>query len=98
MNVDRSASGRTRMLKAKTLAVYHNRNSTKNDYGGEKPSSALTLLLRGIGLLIFQGFSSPCDNLCDNSWHSLGKNEGTQGAHGGVPPSLESRCCFKFMR
>jgi hypothetical protein len=48
-NADKSASGYVRMLKAKTLAEYHNRNPTKNDYGGEKPSSPLTQLLRTVG-------------------------------------------------
>lgn len=48
-NVDRSASGRTRMLKAKTLGVYHALNPAKNDYGGEKPKSGDTLLIRKIG-------------------------------------------------
>jgi hypothetical protein len=49
MNADRSASGRIRMLKAKTLAVYHTNAPAKNDFGGEKPSSATTLLLRKVG-------------------------------------------------
>lgn len=65
MNADRSASGRTRMLKAKTLAAYHNRNPTKNDYGGEKPSSALILLLRGVGQN--ELCDSCCEPVCDPS-------------------------------
>lgn len=48
-NIDRSASGRTRMLKAKTLGVYHAKNQDKNDYGGEKPKSGNILLLRKVG-------------------------------------------------
>lgn len=45
-NVDRSASSMTRRLKARTLAVYHKNNPTLNDFGGQKPSDALTVLLR----------------------------------------------------
>ena len=64
-NADRSASGRTRMLKAKTLAAYHARNPTKNDYGGEKPSSALTLLLRSVGSNELCGQCVTCEPVCD---------------------------------
>jgi hypothetical protein len=64
-NVDRSASGRTRMLKAKTLAAYHNQNPTKNDYGGEKPSNTLTLLLRSVGQNELCG--KCCEPVCDLS-------------------------------
>jgi hypothetical protein len=67
-NADRSASGRTRILKAKTLAAYHARNPTKNDYGGEKPSSALTLLLRSVGSNELCGQCvdpEPCEPVCD---------------------------------
>ncbi len=66
-NADRSASGRTRMLKAKTLAAYHALNPTKNDYGGEKPSSALTLLLRSVGSNKLCGQCVTCEPVCDLS-------------------------------
>jgi hypothetical protein len=66
-NADRSASGRTRMLKANTLATYHIRNPTKNDYGGEKPSSALTLLLRSVGSNELCGKCVTCEPVCDLS-------------------------------
>ena len=67
-NADRSASGRTRILKAKTLAAYHARNPTKNDQGGEKPSSALTFLLRNVGSNELCGQCvdpEPCESVCD---------------------------------
>jgi hypothetical protein len=66
-NVDRSASGRTRMIKAKTLAAYHNRNPTKNDYGGEKPSSPLTMLLRSVGSNELCGQCVTCEPVCEFS-------------------------------
>jgi hypothetical protein len=64
-NADRSASGRIRMLKAKTLAAYHARNPAVNDYGGEKPSSALTHLLRSVGSNELCG--KCCEPVCDAS-------------------------------
>jgi hypothetical protein len=64
-NADRSASGRTRILKAKTLAAYHARNPTENDYGGEKPSSALTLLLRTVGSNELCGKCVTCEPVYD---------------------------------
>lgn len=66
-NADRSASGYIRMLKAKTLAEYHNRNPNKNDYGGEKPSSPLTQLLRIVGQNELCTNDSCCEPVCDLS-------------------------------
>lgn len=66
-NADRSASGYIRMLKAKTLAEYHNRNPTKNDYGGEKPSSPLTQLLRIVGQNELCTNNTCCEPVCDLS-------------------------------
>jgi hypothetical protein len=48
-NVDRSESGRIRKLKSGTVATFHIRNPTVNDFGGLKPSDALTILLRKVG-------------------------------------------------
>lgn len=67
-NADRSASGYIRMLKAKTLASYHNNNPTKNDYGGEKPSSPLTQLLRIVGQNeLCTNTTTCCEPVCDLS-------------------------------
>lgn len=65
-NEDRSASGRTRRLKARTLAVYHKNNPTVNDFGGSaKPSNALTELLRTVGT--YYGPEATCETClpCD---------------------------------
>jgi hypothetical protein len=65
-NYDRSSSRRTQMLKARTLAVYHNSNPPLNDYGGVKPSNDLTLLLRTVGEKIL--CDTPCcEPVCDLS-------------------------------
>jgi hypothetical protein len=64
-NADKSASGYIRMMKAKTLAEYHNKNPTKNDYGGEKPSSSLTQLLRSVGQNELCTNSKCCEPVCD---------------------------------
>jgi len=50
-NVDRSASGRVRRLKARTLATYHSLNPTVNAFGG-KAQSGETLLLQNVGTVI----------------------------------------------
>ncbi len=50
-NVDRSASGRIRRLKARTLASYHSLNPTVNAFGG-KAQSGETLLLQNVGTVI----------------------------------------------
>jgi hypothetical protein len=65
-NADRSASGRIRVLKARTLAVYHKNNPTRNDFGGEKPSSGLTLLLRSVGTTEICD-TCACEDVCDIS-------------------------------
>jgi hypothetical protein len=62
-SADKSASGRTRRLAARTLAVYH-RNSTLNDFGGSaKSSSPLTVLLREVGTNYGPG--ATCDTCCN---------------------------------
>jgi hypothetical protein len=66
-NIDRSSSGHTRKLKIKTLADYHNKNPTKNDYGGEKPSSPLTQLLRTVGQNELCMNNECCKPVCDIS-------------------------------
>jgi hypothetical protein len=48
-SADKSASGRIRMLKAETLAVYYKSNPTVREFGGQKPSSSETVLLRKVG-------------------------------------------------
>ncbi len=50
-NVDRSASGRIRRLKARTLATYKSLNPTSDDFGG-KAQSAETKLLEKVGAII----------------------------------------------
>jgi len=67
-NVDRSSSALTRRLKARTLAVYHKNNPTQNDFGGQKPSDALTILLRTtIGQKEVCETCIECTNVCDFS-------------------------------
>ena len=61
MYADRSASGRTRAIKAITLATFHTRNPTKNDFGGLKSSDALTILLRGVGTVAQCGSEECCE-------------------------------------
>jgi hypothetical protein len=61
--MDKSASGRTRMLKARTLAVFHKRNPDASEYGGSaKPMDALTHLLGKVGT----AYEDPktCDLCC----------------------------------
>jgi hypothetical protein len=71
-SADKSASGYTRRLKARTLAVFHQNNPTVNDFGGSaKPSNAITELLRNVGT--FYGPNATCntcaeltcENVCD---------------------------------
>ncbi len=50
-NVDRSASGRVRRLKARALATYHSLNPTVSPFGG-KAQSGETLLLQNVGTVI----------------------------------------------
>jgi hypothetical protein len=69
-NADKSASGRIRQLKARTLAVYHKNNPTLNDFGGVKPSNALTLLLRSVGTTSGADAvctTCACEEVCDLS-------------------------------
>lgn len=68
-NFDRSASARTRRLKAQTLATYHAQNPTKNDFGGQKPSSEEILLLRIVGTSIncVECPDPPTSGLCDST-------------------------------
>jgi hypothetical protein len=57
------------MLKARTLATYHTNNPTVNDYGGEKPSSQNTLLLRHVGTVenCVACAPPPAGGLCDTT-------------------------------
>jgi len=50
-NVDKSASGRIRRLKARTLATYKSLNPTTDVFGG-KAQSAETKLLEKVGTVI----------------------------------------------
>lgn len=63
-SVDKSASGRTRMMKARTLAVFHESNPSASEFGGSaKPTNALTLLLRNVGTAYDD--TKTCNFCCD---------------------------------
>ena len=67
-NVDRSASGRIRRLKARTLATYHSLNPNINAFGG-KAQSGETLLLQNVGTVIncTECVQAPESTLCSST-------------------------------
>jgi hypothetical protein len=66
-NADKSSSGRTRLIKAKTLAVHHRLTGT--DFTHVKPSDALTVLQRKVGDVIVCETCNydVCEDVCDLS-------------------------------
>lgn len=66
-NADKSSSGRTRFIKAKTLAVHH--RLTGSDFTHVKPSDALTVLQRKVGDVIVCETcpEDDCTDVCDIS-------------------------------